>query len=160
MLNSLAGKNVVSEVKVIMGSSSQQLLYSTSSRSLVGQSSQIPRRPKRQSFANSSIVKGTKRKHTSTATFQKKLVVFRCMGENNDPKKFTRADKWISMRGLLQPINLDATEDEVHKEICDVIRSKSELTECNPQSWRFRIYWHVWEASFCTKLHSWFCIRC
>ena len=140
MLNSLAGKNVVSEVKAIMGSSSQQLLYSTSSRSLVGQSSQIPRRPKRQSklqFANSSIVKGTKRKRASTATFQKKLVVFRCMGENNAPKKFTRADKRICMRGLLQPINLDATEDEVRKEICDVIRSKSELTECTPGDFEF-----------------------
>ena len=115
-----------------MGSSSQQLLYSTSSRLLVGQSSQIHHRPKRHSklqLANSSIVKGTKCKRASTATFQKKLVVFRCMRENNAPKKFTRADKRICMRGLLQPINVDATEDEVRKEICDVIRSKSELTE-------------------------------
>ena len=123
-----------------MGSSGQQLLYSTSSRSLIGQSSQIPRRPKRQSklqFANSSIVKGTKRKRASTATFQKKLVVFRCMGENSAPKKFTRADKRICMRGLLQPINLDATEDEVRKEICDVIRSKAELAECNPGDFEF-----------------------
>ena len=136
MANSQAGNNVASEVKAIMGSSSP-LLYSTSSHSLIGQSSQIPCRPKRQSklqFANSKVVKGAKRKRTSTATFQKKLVVFKCMGENSAPKKFTQADKWICMHGLLQPINLDATEDEVRKEICDVIRSKP---ECNTGDFEF-----------------------
>ena len=53
------------------------------------------------------------------------------MGENSAPKKFTRADKRICMRGLLQLINLDATENEVRKGICDVIRSKPELAEYN-----------------------------
>ena len=51
------------------------------------------------------------------------------------------------------PINLDATEDEVCKEICDVIRSKPELAECNPGDFEFI---DVWEASFCAELHSGF----
>jgi hypothetical protein len=59
------------------------------------------------------------------------------MGENSAPKKFTRADKRICLRGLLQPINLDATEDEVRKEICDVIHSKAEFAECNPGDFEF-----------------------
>ena len=41
------------------------------------------------------------------------------------------------MCGLFQPINLDATEDEVRKEIYDVIRSKPALAECNPGNFEF-----------------------
>ena len=50
------------------------------------------------------------------------------------PKCFTLANKHKCIRGLPQPSNLDASEDEVHNEIkyCDVICSNPELAEYNP----------------------------
>ena len=147
------GKSVASEVKDIMGTSTSKLLYSSTSRSLVGSSGLIPRKPKRQTkleIARAKVGKSAKRRRTCTATFQKKLVVFKCMGENA-PKSFTRADKSICMRGPLQPINLDATEEEVRKEICGVIRSNSEMASCNPDDFEFI---DVWKASMYAKLYQ------
>ena len=91
----------------------------------------IPRKPKWHTKLEIARAKVGRRRRTSTATFQKKLVVFKCMGKMA-PKSFTRADKHICMRGLLQPINLDAFEEEVRKEICEVICSNPELADCNP----------------------------
>ena len=78
-----------------MGSSSQQLLHSTSSRSLMGSSGIIPRKPKRNTkleVAHVKVGKSVKRRRTSTATFQKKLVLVKYVGKM-PPKSFTRADK-------------------------------------------------------------------
>ena len=137
-----------------MGSSTPQLLYSTSSRSLMGSSGIIPRKPKRLEIARAKVGRSVKRRRTSTATFQKKLVVFKCMGKMA-PKSFTRADKHICMRGLLQPINLDASEEEVCKEICEVICSNPELADCNPSDFEFI---DVWETSIYTKLYINLCV--
>ena len=118
----------------IMGpSSSQGLGYSTSSTSLVG-SGHINRKPKRK--AKFELTKSVKKGRVSTAKFQKKLVVFKYMGL--DPvEKFTRADKKIAMRGLLPPIPLESTEEDVRREICDVIRSSSDFADCAINDFEF-----------------------
>ena len=55
------------------------------------------------------------------------------------PKVFTRTDKKICTRGLLPPILVDSSEDEVRNEICDVIRTCSipDLSECTPSDFEF-----------------------
>ena len=77
-----------------------------------------------------------KKGRVCTATFQKKLVVFHYMGVDG-PDTFTRADKRIAMRGLLPPIPGDASESDVRREICDVIRSCSDYAECSPNDFQF-----------------------
>lgn len=117
-----------------MGPSSSQgpgLGYSTSSSSLVGL---INRKPKRK--AKFELSKSTKKGRVSTARFQKKLVVFKYMGLDA-MDKFTRADKRIAMRGLLPPIPLESTEDEVRGEICELIRSSSDFAECGINDFEF-----------------------
>ena len=52
------------------------------------------------------------RKEVSTAKFQKKLVVFKYTGLDA-VEKFTRADRRTAMRGLLPPIPLESTEDDM-----------------------------------------------
>lgn len=81
---------------------------------------------------------GKKKGRVSTATFQKKLVVFEYMGPDA-PNVFTRTDKKICMRGLLPAIPLNASETEVRNEICDVVRTCSfpDLTECPPIDFEF-----------------------
>ena len=117
----------------IMGpSSSQGLGYSTSSASLVG-SGHINWKPKRK--AKFELSKSVKKGRVSTAKFQKKLVVFKYMGLDA-VEKFTRADRRISMRGLLPPIPLESTED-VRREICEVIRSSSEFADCGTNDFEF-----------------------
>ena len=117
-----------------MGPSSSQgpgLGYSTSSSSLVGL---INPKPKRK--AKFELSKSTKKGRVSTAKFQKKLVVFKYMGLDA-VEKFTRADKRIAMRGLLPPIPLESTEDEVRLEICELIRSSSDFAECGINDFEF-----------------------
>lgn len=103
-------------------------------------STQIPRKPKRKAKVAIAAEKyGTKKKgRASTATFQKKVVVFQYMGPDA-PKSFTRTDKKICMRGLLPPILVDVSEDEVRNEICDVVRTCSvpDLSECTPSDFEF-----------------------
>ena len=62
----------------------------------------------------------------STATFQKKVVVFKYMGPD------------ARMRGLLPQIPVQASESEVRDEICDVLRTCSpDLSECIPSDFEF-----------------------
>ena len=56
----------------------------------------------------------------SSATFQKKLVVFNYMGRD-PPNNFTRSDKRIVVRGLLPPISVEATKEQIREEICEAI---------------------------------------
>ena len=103
---------MTSEVRRIMGSSTPHLSYSTPSHSLVHLSGfmQIPRKPKRTAEAAIAAAKyGGKKGRDSTATFQKKVVVFEDMGPDA-PKVFTRTDK-IRTWGLLLPILVDSSED-------------------------------------------------
>ena len=41
------------------------------------------------------------------------------------------------MRGFLHPINLDASEEEGRKVICNVICSNSDLADCTPSDFEF-----------------------
>ena len=128
------GKSVRAEVRRIMGpSSSQGLGYSTSSTSLVG-SGHINRKPKRK--AKFELSKSVKKGRVSTAKFQKKLVVFKYMGLDA-VEKFTRADKRIAMRGLLPPIPLESTEDDVRCVICEAIQSSSDFADCGINDFEF-----------------------
>ena len=93
-------------------STSRSLGYSSSNSLLVG-TGQIDRNKKRKS--NLKLVSApasAKKGQVSTATFQKKLVVFNYMGADG-PDTFTRADKRIAMRGLLLPIPVDASESDI-----------------------------------------------
>ena len=132
--NTHSGKSVRAEVRRIMGpSSSRGLGYSTSSTSLVG-SGHINWKPKRK--AKFELSKSVKKGRVSTAKFQKKLVVFKYMGLDA-VEKFTRADRRIAMRGLFPPIPLESTEDDVRREICEVIRSSSEFADCGTNDFEF-----------------------
>ena len=133
-LNTYSGKSVRAEVRRIMGpSSSRGLGYSTSSTSLVG-SGHINWKPKRK--AKFELSKSVKKERVSTAKFQKKLVVFKYMGLDA-VEKFTRADRRIAMHGLFPPIPLESTEDDVRREICEVIRSSSEFADCGTNDFEF-----------------------
>ena len=55
------------------------------------------------------LVCAAKKGRVFTASFQKTLVVFKYMGADG-PDIFTRADNRITMRGLLPPIPIDASE--------------------------------------------------
>ena len=98
----------------------------------------IPRKPKRKAKVEVAMKHGGKKKgRVSTATFQKKVVVFKYMGPDA-PKVFTRTDKRICMRGLLPQISVHASESEVRDEICDVLRTCSpDLSECIPSDFEF-----------------------
>ena len=106
----------------------------------------IPRKPKRKAKVEVAMKHGGKKKgRVSTATFQKKVVVFKYMGPDA-PKVFTRTDKRICMRGLLPQIPVHASESEVRDEIWDVLRtcSSPDLSECIPSDFEFI---DEWEAS-------------
>ena len=136
------GKKVTSKVKRVMGSGSPSLSYNTPTRSLSNLlgSNQIPRKPKRKAkFEVAAQKYGTKKKgRSSTATFQKKLVVFQFMG-TDAPKTFTRADKRICMRGLFPPIGVDCSESEIRAEICTAICTCTDpdLTDCGLDDFDF-----------------------
>ena len=65
--------------------------------------------------------KGSNTKAKKEETFQKKLVVFRFMGQNMPV--FTRNDSNIVARGLLPEIPLIASEEDVRKEITSALKS-------------------------------------
>ena len=135
-------KKVTSEVKRVMGSGSPSLSYNTPTRSLSNLfgSNQIPRKPKRKAKSEVAAQKyETKKKgRSSTATFQKKLIVFQFMG-TDAPKTFTRADKRICMRGLLPPIGVDCSESEIRAEICTAICTCTDpdLSDCGLDDFDF-----------------------
>ena len=126
-------KRITDEVRRIMGpSSSKSLGYSSSNSALIG-TSEINRKKRK---SNMKLVYAAKKGRVSTASFQKKLVVFKYMGADG-PDMFTRADKRIAMRGLLPPIPVDASEVNVRQEICDVIRSCTDYRQCGPDDFEF-----------------------
>lgn len=129
------------EVKRIM-SPLPTVSYNPKSRSFVSSSiySAIPRKTKRKSkFAAANEKYGEcSKKAKIGSTFQKKLAVFGYMG-SDAPTHFTRKDSNIVMRGLLPDISVDASEDDVRKEICEVIRGCNEHDAClcTPQDFEF-----------------------
>ena len=96
----------------------------------------VTRKPKRK--AVSETLSRSKKGRVSSTTFPKKLVVFKYMGEDA-PNKFTRADRKIVVRGLLPPIMVEASEEEIRKEICEVIRSNIEpdFSDCGNHDFEF-----------------------
>ena len=52
-------------------------------------------------------------------------------------EKFTQADRRIAMRGLLPFIPLESTEDDLRREICEVIWSSSEYAHCGTDDFEF-----------------------
>ena len=53
------------------------------------------------------------------------------------PNKFTRADRKIVVRGLLPPIMVEASEEEIRKEIREVIRSEPDFGDCGIHDFEF-----------------------
>ena len=100
--------------------------YEPKSRSFAS-SSAIPRKMKRKrKFSVASEKYGEyRKKFRPSSTFQKNLFVFGYMG-SNAPTQFTRKNSAVVMRGLLPDITVDAPEDDVRKEICEVIRGFNE----------------------------------
>ena len=128
----IIGQSVSREVRNIMSSPLPNVSYDTKSRSFLSSQSfmnPIPRKPKRKTKSSLAFAKygegSTKKAKGHVATFQKKLVVFGYMGRN-PPAQFTRKDKHIVMRGLLPDISVQASEEQVRKQIRDVIKSSSE----------------------------------
>ena len=106
------GKRISDEVRRIMcPSTSKSLSYSSSSSSLIG--TELINRSKKQKSNLKLVIApvSAKKGRVSTATFQKKLVVFNYMGADG-PDTFTHADKRIAMRGLLASIPVDASESD------------------------------------------------
>ena len=125
----ILGKKVNVEVRSIMGPSTSSL-YCATTNSL----RKITRKPKRK--AVSEALSKSKKGRVGSTTFQKKLVVFKYMGEDA-PNKFTRADRKIVVRGLLPPIMVEATEEEIRKEICEVICSEPDFSDCRNHDFEF-----------------------
>lgn len=94
----------------------------------------ISRKPDRK--AACEALSGSKKGRVSSATFQKTLVVFKYMGEDA-PNKFTRADRKIVVRGLLPPIMVEASKEEIRKEIREVIRSEPDFGDCGIHDFEF-----------------------
>ena len=141
MVLSFAGKKVSKEINRIMGPSSTNLSYNFASRSLMSgpASVQIERKPKRKSKLRiSEELHGMPKRRLSTAVFQKKIIVFNYMGASS-PKGFSRCDKNICLAGLLPAISLEASEETVRKEICEVIHSCSSpnLSNIGPEDFEF-----------------------
>ena len=138
----MSGASVEREVRSVMGTLPRSV-YSVASRSL-SSSTQIPRRPKQKTKLQLAEEKyarqGKKPKLVAKPdpTFQKKLVVFKYMGQDA-PAHFTRKDKYILMHGILPDIPLNATESQVRQEICEVIQTCSDhdLGFCGPSDFEF-----------------------
>ena len=116
-----------------MGPKKPGLSYSPTISNLM-QSSQIPRKPKRISkgkLAANKYGSAKKKGRLSTATFQKKLVVFQYMAER--PKNFTR----FCIRGLLPAISVEASESEVCAEIIEVMRACSDFNDVGSGDFEF-----------------------
>ena len=90
----------IAEVRRIMGPR-QSVSYSPATNEFSG--NKIPRRPKRKGKYQLAVGRygsNTKKPRSSAASFQKKLYVFKYMGSNT-PENYTRSDKDIVTRGLL-----------------------------------------------------------
>ncbi len=125
--------------RVKYNSSTRSFLSPSFAPSTSTMSSVIPRRPKRKSKSSLAVEKYThSKKGKDGPTFQKKLVVFNCMG-HDPPSHFTRKDKNIIMRGLLPEISVDLGEEAIRKEICDVIRNCKEhdMSLCSDTDFEF-----------------------
>ena len=106
-----------------MGPTSTNLSYNLASRSLMSDRP-LERKPNRKSKLRiAEEIHGRAKRHLSTAIFQK-IVVFNYMGFS-PPKMFSRSEKNICLTGLLPSISLEATEETLRKEICEVINSCS-----------------------------------
>ena len=90
---------------------------------------------RRQSSKLMSLGAGNSTAPRQTASFSKKLFVFRYM--HGAPKSFTRKDKDIIARGFVSDICVNATEQEVREEICAVLVN-SELPQLvTPNAFEF-----------------------
>ena len=127
-ISTILGK-VNAEVRSIMGPSTSSL-YCATTNSL----RKVTRKPKRKAVGEA--LSKSKKGRVSSATFQKKMVVFKYMGEDA-PNKFTRADRNIVVRGLLPAIMVEATEEEIRKEISEVIRSEPDFSDCRSHDSEF-----------------------
>ena len=115
--------------------------YNLASRSLMSSNTpiQIERKPKRRSKLRIvEEIHGMQKRHLSTAVFQKKIVVFKYMGIT-PPKVFTHCDKNICLAGLLPSISLEASEETIRKEICEVFHSccSPDLSAIQPGDFEF-----------------------
>lgn len=133
----MLGQRVAASVQSIMGSGLPRTVYSSTAHNF----NPIPRKPKGKSKRALAMDKHAPRackKGKSSDVFQRKLIVFQYMGENA-PKHFTRRKDKVLMRGMLPDISIAATEEEVRKEICTVIRNcvQSNLAACQPNDFQF-----------------------
>lgn len=124
-----------------MGPSTLRVSYDSTLKSL-SPNSPIPRKPKRYSklsLATTKYGNAKKKGRLSSATFQKKLVVFRFMpgSDSIQPKSFTRADKIICVRGLLPSLMVESSESEIRGEICEVMRSATSHKNVSPDDFEF-----------------------
>ena len=70
--------------------------------------------------------RSTGNKEAKRVTFQKKLVVFRYMGENS-PQSFTRKESFILFRALLPEIPIDDSEEKIREIIISLIHSNKQF---------------------------------
>lgn len=130
-----------------MGPSTSRAAYSPKNKSLTA-SRQILRKPGRKSklkIAEEKYGSSKKKQRMSLATFQKKLVVFECMGPDAS-KSFTRSEKLILVRGLLPVVSVNISECDLRKEICDIIKnSKDGFRDMDPSDFDF-INNYEWKA--------------
>ena len=128
------------EVNKVMGPSASRSGYSCSSRSITNlvRSSQISRKSGRKGKGKLAEEKyGTKKKvRLSTASFQKKVIVFNYMG-SKPPGTFTRSDNLIVARGLLPSLPVHISETELRSEICNIIKSNSSGPGVSPNDFEF-----------------------
>ena len=112
---------MASEVKRIMHPlpSSDEPCFSGSTSSISIQRRNVKRRKK-------GLLKCIKQ----TPTFQKKLVVFKYMGEQ-PPQSFNRKENDILLRGLLPEIAIDAKEIDVREEIVQLLHNSKEFELIN-----------------------------
>ena len=124
------GSKISDEVQRIMGPSTPNTSYSSISSSLSNvqqrYGSSIPRRPGRKGKYQIALEKSAhgsaKRGRACNVSFQKKVVIFKDMGEH-PPTSFTRSDKDILTSGLLPVMSVDASEKEIRNEICAIVNS-------------------------------------
>ena len=70
--------------------------------------------------------KSTHGKEAKRVTFQKKLVVFRYMGENS-PQSFIRKESFFLFHALLHEIPIDDSEEKIRDIIISVIHSNKQF---------------------------------
>ncbi len=87
----------------------------------------------------SALTKTAKKGKSTIETFQRKVIVFKYMGGTQAPVHFTRKDSLIVVRGMTPEIPLDATEEEVRSELCEIIKNSQQnnLDSCQPGDFEF-----------------------